>query len=172
MAATVISDELAERLQRREDTDCPELWRLLDEVRDPEIPVISIWDLGILKDVRLEGDTAMVVITPTYSGCPAMKEIEGDIQRTISRGTGYKVRVLTELAPAWSTDHMTEAGRRALLEYGIAPPQPAAASDRPVACPRCGSEATHLVSQFGSTACKALYQCDACREPFDHFKCI
>jgi ring-1,2-phenylacetyl-CoA epoxidase subunit PaaD len=171
-AATVTTGELADRVRRRETSGCPELWALLDEVRDPEIPVISVWDLGILKDVRVEGDTVVVTITPTYSGCPAMKEIERDIYGKLTEHTDYRVRVVTELAPAWSTEHMTEAGRQALLEYGIAPPRPAGAPDRPVACPRCGSEATHLVSQFGSTACKALYQCDDCREPFDHFKCI
>lgn len=170
--AAVIPDELTERQRRRKESACPELWALLDEVKDPEIPVISIWDLGILKDVRREGETAVVVITPTYSGCPAMKEIERDIRDRLAGRAGYRVRVVTELAPAWSTDHMTEAGRRALQEYGIAPPQPAGAPDRPVACPRCGSTATRLVSQFGSTACKALYQCEDCREPFDHFKCI
>jgi len=171
MAAESVPDEPAQRRRRRQESSCPELWRLLDAVRDPEIPVISIWDLGVLRDVRLEGDTVTVVITPTYSGCPAMREIETDIREKLSAATRYEVRVQTELAPAWSTDHMTEAGRRALQEYGIAPPQPAGAPDRPVACPRCGSEATHMISRFGSTACKALYQCDDCREPFDHFKC-
>jgi ring-1,2-phenylacetyl-CoA epoxidase subunit PaaD len=171
-AATAMPDELAERRRRREESGCPQLWALLDEVKDPEIPVISIWDLGVLKDVRREGDTVVVVITPTYSGCPAMKEIERDICDRLTGHTEYDIRVVTELAPAWSTEHMTEAGRRALREYGIAPPQPLGGPDRPVTCPRCGSEETRLISQFGSTACKALYRCEACREPFDHFKCI
>lgn len=170
-AALTYPDELEERRRRRRDSTCPELWRLLDAIRDPEIPVISIWDLGVLRDVRLEGDTVTVVITPTYSGCPAMREIETDIRGKLAAATTYRVRVQTELAPAWSTDHMTAAGRQALQEYGIAPPQPAGAPDRPVTCPRCGSEATQLISRFGSTACKALYRCDDCREPFDHFKC-
>ncbi len=167
-----ISGELAERQRRRRESDCPGLWLLLDEVCDPEIPVISIWDLGILKDVRHDGDRVTVVITPTYSGCPAMKEIEKEIRRVLAVANHYEVSVVTELSPAWSTEHMTSAGRQALQEYGIAPPGPAGDPDPVVACPRCGSDSTHLVSRFGSTACKALYQCDECREPFDHFKCI
>lgn len=172
LAATVLSDELSERQRRREESDCPDLWHLLDQVRDPEIPVISIWDLGILKDVRLEDETVIVVITPTYSGCPAMVEIEKEIHNTLARHTDYNIRVVTELSPAWSTEHMTAEGKHALEEYGIAPPKSINDPDRRVGCPRCGSESTHLISQFGSTACKALYQCDDCREPFDHFKCI
>ncbi len=170
--ATDIPDELSERKHRRQESECKEIWRILDQVRDPEIPVISIRDLGILKDVRLEEDTVVVVITPTYSGCPAMMEIEKEIHNTLARHTDYNVHVRTELAPAWSTEHMTEAGKQALKEYGIAPPKSIHDTDHRVSCPHCGSPSTHLVSQFGSTACKALYQCDECREPFDHFKCL
>jgi ring-1,2-phenylacetyl-CoA epoxidase subunit PaaD len=171
-AETRTGDELARRQHRREESDCPQLWALLDQVRDPEIPVISIWDLGILKDVRRDGDRVTVVITPTYSGCPAMREIENDIRRVLEEANHDQVEIRTELSPAWSTEHMTEAGKQALQDYGIAPPKALDDPDREVPCPRCGSRETHRVSQFGSTACKALYQCDECREPFDHFKCI
>jgi len=152
--------------------DVTALRTLLEQVKDPEIPVISIRDLGVLRDVRLEGDTIVVVITPTYSGCPAMKAIRNDIEELVTGATGLAVEVVMELSPPWSTDDMTEEGRRALLGYGIAPPQPRDAGKRRVQCPRCGSGSTHLISEFGSTACKALYQCRDCLEPFDHFKCI
>lgn len=156
----------------RQRIDVTALRILLEQVKDPEIPVISIRDLGVLRDVRLEGDTVVVVITPTYSGCPAMKAIRNDIEELVAGATGLAVKVEMELSPPWSTDDMTEEGRRALLEYGIAPPQPRNAGARRVQCPRCGSGSTHLISEFGSTACKALYQCQDCLEPFDHFKCI
>jgi ring-1,2-phenylacetyl-CoA epoxidase subunit PaaD len=158
--------------QRRGEVDVAELRNLLEQIKDPEIPVISISDLGVLRDVRLEGETVVVVITPTYSGCPAMKAIRSDIEKLVAGETGLAVKVLTELSPPWSTDDMTDEGRRALLEYGIAPPQPRDAGARRVQCPRCGSASTRLISEFGSTACKALYQCHDCLEPFDHFKCI
>ena len=156
----------------RRQVDVEALRILLEQVKDPEIPVISIRDLGVLRGVRLEGDTVVVVITPTYSGCPAMKAIRNDIEELVAGATGLAVKVLTELTPPWSTDDMTEEGRHALLEYGIAPPQRRDAGARRVQCPRCGSGSTRLISEFGSTACKALYQCHDCLEPFDHFKCI
>ena len=145
-------------------------------VLDPEIPVVTIDDLGILRDVAVEGDRVVVTITPTYSGCPAMEAITSDVTSAL---TAYGVRdVVVErvLAPAWTTDWMSEAGKRKLLEYGIAPPQPR--DDRTVMvalslrCPQCGSPDTRELSRFGSTACKALWVCNACREPFDHFKAI
>ncbi|MGH8867336.1 MAG: 1,2-phenylacetyl-CoA epoxidase subunit PaaD [Actinomycetes bacterium] len=151
---------------------------VLAQVVDPEIPVISIEDLGILRDVTVdEAGVVQVTITPTYSGCPAMDTIRADVEAALA-GAGHPgVRVRTVLSPAWTTDWMTEEGRRALDEAGIAPPA-ARASAAPVLvglsvrCPQCGSLDTRLLSRFGSTACKALYRCDACLEPFDHFKAI
>ena len=146
-------------------------------VLDPEVPVLTIADLGVLRDVTLDADgTVEVTITPTYSGCPAMETIRADVEQAL-RGAGFAaVRVRTVLAPAWTTDWITDDGRRALAEYGIAPPGRRA--DGPVAlvltvrCPRCGSASTREVSRFGSTACKALWQCRDCGEPFDHFKTL
>ncbi len=136
-------------------------------VEDPEIPVLTIEDLGILRDVRLDGDTVEVTITPTYSGCPAMIAIGLEIETALARAGFPKSQVRSVLSPAWTTDWMSEAGRRKLLAYGIAPPNPNALPS----CPQCGSENTEQISAFGSTACKALYRCLACREPFDAFKC-
>lgn len=147
----------------------------LDTVTDPEIPVLTIADLGVLRDLRLDGDTIDVVITPTYSGCPAMTMIAQDIETALA-DLG-PVRVRTVLSPAWTTDWISEQGRRKLLDYGIAPPPPNAGRGalfgRPTpACPLCGSAETELISQFGSTPCKALHRCLTCREPFDAFKCL
>lgn len=138
-------------------------------VPDPEIPVVSIEDLGIVRDVALEGDTIVVTITPTYTGCPAMTQIADDV-RTAARPFG-SVRVDTVYHPPWTTDWMSEKGKEALRTYGIAPP-PAIGDDAPVACPRCSSHQTGTVSWFGSTACKALLVCETCREPFDLFKAL
>jgi len=150
---------------------------LLESVKDPEIPVLSIRDLGILRAVERDGERVRVVITPTYSGCPAMRVIEQDVRAVLLAAGHGDVVVQTQLAPAWTTDWMTQAGREALRAYGIAPPVrhcPAlAADDAPApACPHCGAEHTRRISEFGSTACKALYQCRDCQEPFDYFKCI
>ncbi len=151
--------------------------RVLEMVKDPEIPVLSISDMGIVKDIDLEGEVVTVRITPTYSGCPAMDAISQDIQ-TILTLHGYKnIRIETVLAPAWSSDFITESGRQKLLEYGIAPPEKGAGKAGlmhipEIACPQCGSPHTELVSEFGSTACKALYKCSDCLEPFDYFKCV
>ena len=156
-------------------------WAALEELTDPEIPVISLRELGILRDVRPAADGLEVVITPTYSGCPAMGQIEDDVKATLARA-GIAARVVTQLAPAWTTDWMTEAGKEKLRAYGIAPPHqtPAAANvvrfiGKPaptaaVPCPRCASDNTVVSSHFGSTACKALYKCLDCQEPFDYFK--
>nr|WP_116332789.1 1,2-phenylacetyl-CoA epoxidase subunit PaaD [Cupriavidus taiwanensis] len=160
-----------------------QVWTWLDTVPDPEIPVISVVDLGIVRDVAWEGDACVVTITPTYSGCPAMTVIREGIESALVAQGVDKVRVLTQLAPAWTTDWMTPRGKASLAGYGIAPPAqqvidisgisrkagggPAALV---VACPHCGSRHTRLVSQFGSTACKALYRCGDCKEPFDYFK--
>ena len=154
------------------------IWQLLETIPDPEIPVLSVVDLGIVREVNPEGEGVEVVITPTYSGCPAMDTIGRQIKDTL-KAEGYEpVRIKTVLAPAWTTDWLSEAGKRKLKEYGIAPPVGATTDKRvlmgefdEVTCPRCGSQETKLLSQFGSTACKALYQCKDCLEPFDYFKC-
>lgn len=155
------------------------LWAALEAVSDPEIPVLSVVDLGVVRDVSVEGRAATVTITPTYSGCPAMSYIEMMVRDAVLKAGFEDVAVRTVLAPAWTTDWLSEAGREKLKEIGIAPPAEASASkqsllgiDPVVACPRCGSEHTEIISQFGSTACKALYRCGDCAEPFDYFKCI
>ncbi len=142
---------------------------ILQEISDPEIPVISISDLGILRAINLENDLVEVVITPTYSGCPAMLEIEKNIHNKLTEEGIDRVKITTVLSPAWTTDWMTEEGKRKLREYGIAPPNPSDESD--IACPNCNSKNTILVSQFGSTSCKSLFKCKNCLEPFDYFKC-
>lgn len=156
-----------------------QVYAWLQEVPDPEIPVLSVVDLGVVRDVSWDGDACVVVITPTYSGCPAMREITEDIRQVLARHGIGEVRVETRLSPAWTTDWMSEKGRAALKDYGIAAPAEQAIdisgisrrSARPaIECPRCGSRDTRLVSNFGSTSCKALYRCVSCREPFDYFK--
>ena len=156
------------------------VWAILENVTDPEIPVLSIHDLGIVRDVILRGDdTLEVVITPTYSGCPAMSAIATAIKFALV-GRGFKaVKVTETFSPAWTTDWMTEAGKQKLTNYGIAPPVVKARIDTllfqnhpSVACPQCGSENTELLSEFGSTACKSLMRCNNCLEPFDYFKCL
>ncbi len=152
--------------------DIDHIRHLLEEVSDPEIPVLTINDLGIIRDIRIVDNLVEVVITPTYSGCPAMDMIASNISAHL-HASGYdQVKVTTVLSPAWTTDWMTETGKRKLEIYGIAPPNRLSRdADAPKRCPRCQSTHTHLISQFGSTACKALYQCDDCKEPFDYFKC-
>ena len=156
-------------------------WDALDAVPDPEIPVVSIRELGILRDVREDGDGLEVVITPTYSGCPAMDQITDDIHTALAQ-RHLNARITTQLAPAWTTDWITATAKAKLRSYGIAPPHTLApGSDRvihftprhaaaAVACPQCGSANTTETSHFGSTACKALYKCLDCLEPFDYFK--
>jgi ring-1,2-phenylacetyl-CoA epoxidase subunit PaaD len=149
-------------------------------VLDPEVPVLTIADLGVLRDVEVRDDgTAVVTITPTYSGCPAMDVIRRDVEDAVRAAGFAEVEVRTVLAPAWTTDWMTDEGRRALSEYGIAPPHVrgqqqggAVAVALSVRCPQCGSPRTRETSRFGSTACKSLWVCEECREPFDHFKAI
>jgi ring-1,2-phenylacetyl-CoA epoxidase subunit PaaD len=152
---------------------------ILENVTDPEIPVLTIQDLGIVRDVILRGDNIEVVITPTYSGCPAMSVIATNIKFELL-GHGFRDVKITEiLSPAWTTDWMTESGKQKLKEYGIAPPVVEARMNRllfdahpSVPCPLCGSENTVLLSEFGSTACKSLMRCNDCLEPFDYFKCL
>jgi len=157
-------------------------WEVLRAIPDPEIPVISIVELGIVREVTVSGTRVRVAITPTYSGCPAIHAIEEDIDARL-RERGYtEVDVTQRLSPAWTTDWMAEEARERLRAYGIVPPQPAHSSghgtdshrihihSRGVNCPRCGSANTEQLSAFGSTACKAMYRCIDCREPFDYFK--
>jgi len=150
-------------------------WTAAAEVTDPEVPVLTIADLGVLRDITETSDGVEVLITPTYSGCAAMGVIAIEVELALSRA-GIPGRVRTVLSPAWTTDWMTQDGRRKLLEYGIAPPVPGSGRRAlfgvdTVACPRCASDHTEVVAEFGSTSCKALWRCLACREPFDYFKC-
>ncbi len=159
-----------------------QVYKWLSSVTDPEVPALTILDLGIVREVKLlttgSGETeATIFITPTYSGCPAMDVISINIRMALlSRGI-KKVHIQNRISPAWTTDWMTESGKQKLREYGIAPPTRKANSglglfeEDTIACPHCGAEDTHLSSQFGATSCKALYQCDVCKEPFEHFKC-
>lgn len=141
----------------------------LSDLPDPEIPVVTLADLGIIRDVAYDGDTLVITVTPTYSGCPATGVINLEIERTLrARGVG-KLRLERRLAPAWTTDWISEKGRAALEAYGIAPPQPAGG---PARCPRCGGRDLERLSQFGSTPCKAQWRCRDCLEPFDYFKCL
>jgi ring-1,2-phenylacetyl-CoA epoxidase subunit PaaD len=151
------------------------IWELAATVVDPEVPVLTIEDLGVLRRVVIDGSTVLVEITPTYSGCPAVDAIRDDIV-TVLHGAGYEdVVVRSVLAPAWTTDWMSEAGRTKLEEYGIAAPAPRASGGSVslglgIRCPHCGSMHTRELSRFGSTSCKALYVCQRCQEPFDYFK--
>ena len=161
-----------------------EIWKILESVADPEVPVLSVIDLGIVRKVEPSGENDsspgwIIYITPTYTGCPAMDMITMNIKLALAEHGFKNVKVVSILSPAWTTDWMSEEGKRKLKEYGIAPPNPKQqvcdnrifASEEAVQCPHCNSFHTHRVSEFGSTACKSLYQCDDCREPFDYFKC-
>jgi len=155
-----------------------QLWALLEEVKDPEVPVVSVVELGIVRSLKWEGKELRVEVTPTYSGCPATELIEQMIEQALQQAGIRKLQVVSVLTPAWTTDWITEAGREKLRAYGIAPPQGSASKmsllghAEQITCPLCGSEHTKQISEFGSTACKALYQCQDCQEPFDYFKCI
>ena len=144
-------------------------WQILAGVPDPEIPVISVIDLGIIRRVEVDGDRVVVDVTPTYSACPATQVIAEDVRNALAQAFS-QVTVNTVWSPAWSTDWISDEGRKKLLNYGIAPPNPA--KDQPRACPQCGSVNTELTSQFGSTPCKSLHRCLDCKEPFDYFKCL
>ncbi|OJI93836.1 ring-1,2-phenylacetyl-CoA epoxidase subunit PaaD [Planktotalea frisia] len=149
--------------------DIAQIWDWLDQVPDPEIPVISVVDLGIVRGVEWNGDTLEVAVTPTYSGCPATSIISLDIETAmIDRGVA-KTRIKTQLSPPWTTDWLSDKGKAKLEDYGIAPPRPAGG---PARCPRCKSQNVSRISQFGSTPCKAQWRCTDCLEPFDYFKCI
>jgi ring-1,2-phenylacetyl-CoA epoxidase subunit PaaD len=168
-------------LAEKEEMD--KIWKLLEEVSDPEVPVLSVLDLGIVREVKRideAGETAIeVVITPTYSGCPAMDMIAMNIRMQLLSHGHEHIKITSVLSPPWTTEWMSEEGKRKLKEYGIAAPHSLLyltktaeqGDDVLVECPQCNSTNTRLLSQFGSTACKALYQCNDCKEPFDHFKC-
>ncbi|WP_263262162.1 1,2-phenylacetyl-CoA epoxidase subunit PaaD [Pseudomonas sp. RIT-PI-S] len=172
----ISSDRGARQVQ---PVDLPRAWAVLEQVMDPEVPVVSVVDLGIVRDLTWEAGHLHLVVTPTYSGCPATEVIEGDIRQALE-GAGFAApRLERRLTPAWSTDWITEQGRERLRAYGIAPPEGSGSKrsllggEPPqVCCPLCGSAHTELLSQFGSTACKALYRCRDCLEPFDYFKCL
>ena len=170
--ARAVPDKSAAALRSR-------IFDLLATVPDPEIPVLSVLDLGIVRHVDVRQDGSVEVgLTPTYSGCPATPAIKSDVLRALA-AAGIRATAVDVLAPAWSSDWLSEEGRRKLEAFGIAPPSRAVASpralavaDQDVACPRCRSSATERLSEFGSTPCKALYRCTACLEPFDYFKCL
>ncbi|MBP8298562.1 MAG: phenylacetate-CoA oxygenase subunit PaaJ [Burkholderiales bacterium] len=161
-----------------DDARIAQAWALLDGVADPEIPVVSVCELGIIRAVRVDGARVEVDVTPTYAGCPATEVIAADIRAALAADGFAEATVRMVLSPPWTTDAITEAGRAKLQAYGIAPPgplpvgapRPVRFAQRQVACPQCGSLDTERLAEFGSTACKALFRCRACREPFDYFK--
>jgi ring-1,2-phenylacetyl-CoA epoxidase subunit PaaD len=159
--------------------DIKQIWKLLGQVNDPELPVLSIVDLAIVREVKQHEGKFEVVITPTYSGCPAMDVIAMEIRAVLMSNGITNFELTTVLSPAWTTDWMSEEGKLKLKSYGIAPPMPGQSVcdsrmfhfEEAIQCPLCNSYNTRMISQFGSTACKALYQCNDCKEPFDYFKC-
>lgn len=172
MTATAATGTLPAEVEAR-------ITRLLAQLPDPEIPVLSLLDLGVIRHLGLRPDgTLEVGVAPTYSGCPATPVIKADIVRALA-GAGFRVAAVDVLSPPWTSDWISAEGRRRLQAFGIAPPAAAVGSTRAllhadpdVACPRCGSRQTAKTSEFGSTPCKALYRCESCLEPFDYFKCI
>ncbi len=167
-----------EKMKTTESHIDPILFNILEKVSDPEIPVLSIMEMGVVRSAEIINNVVEVTITPTYSGCPAMDVIGDDIKKAM-KVAGYEAKINLVLSPAWSTDWITPKGRKALEKYGIASPlEPEADKEallgnkKLVKCPQCGSMNTKLISQFGSTACKAFFQCQDCLEPFDYFKCL
>ncbi len=155
------------------------IFSLLSEIPDPEIPVISIVELGVIRDVIISRKDIEVIITPTYSGCPAMKQMEDDVRKKMQEQGFENIKITTVYNPAWTTDWLSEEAKLKLQKYGIAPPEESTTDKsfltgkpKHVTCPRCKSKNTVMISQFGSTACKALYKCNECLEVFDYFKCI
>lgn len=158
------------------DTGKQKILSILESVTDPEIPVLSVIDLGIIRDIKVNNEDIEVFITPTYSGCPAMDVIAMNIRMTLMKNGFEKIEITQQLSPAWTTDWITEKGKEKLTAYGIAPPATKTfdknyLENLVVKCPQCHSLNTKLISEFGSTPCKALYQCNDCKEPFDYFKC-
>lgn len=173
---------IGERLPSDGRRTLPDAYEVAATVPDPELPQLTLADLGILREVHADGDTVTATITPTYSGCPAMREIASDLDHRLHEAGYRQVTVRTRLTPAWTSDWITEAGRTKLAEAGIAPPHTAPSGHGPVPltltarpavrCPRCGSTDTVLTAQFGATACKSLHRCTSCHEPFEHVKAI
>ena len=161
-----LAPEYAKRRAYRNDSAHQEIWDILDSVYDPELPGLTIWDLGILQDVQLEDGTVVVTVTPTYSGCPAVDTINQDVKQALLNAGYEEVKLSITLAPAWSTEMMSPAGKAHLKSIHIAPPNEA----DEIVCPVCDSKETKVISQFGSTACKSLCQCNKCSEVFDYFK--
>ncbi|ERK08151.1 Phenylacetate-CoA oxygenase, PaaJ subunit [Serratia fonticola AU-P3(3)] len=163
-------------ITRLQPAEIPQIWHCLQQISDPELPVLSITDLGMVRDVERDGAGWHITFTPTYSGCPATEYLLNAIEQTLNEAGFSPVKITISLSPAWTTDWMNADARQRLREYGVAPPQGQTCekplAHGPVQCPRCGSEHTEKISEFGSTACKALYRCRECREPFDYFKCI
>lgn len=149
--------------------DLDTVWAWLDQVPDPEIPAISLVDLGVIRDLQWEEETLQVTVTPTYSGCPATSLINMEIERALRENGVKNVEIKRQISPPWTTDWLSEKGRARLEAYGIAPPQPAGGPEK---CPHCGGTDLERISQFGSTPCKAQWRCKTCLEPFDYFKCI
>jgi ring-1,2-phenylacetyl-CoA epoxidase subunit PaaD len=177
----LVSAAYEARRAQREASQLTEIWALLDQVCDPEIPVLSLWDLGVLTDIEKTGERLTLTITPTYSGCPAMQTMREDIEAVLRQAGIESFEVREHLSPAWSSDWISPEGRCKLADYGIAAPKSCdncqglaldRALDREIPCPHCGSADTRMTSEFGSTACKALFQCQTCLEPFDYFKPI
>ena len=170
------------RLKAREASECSDIWDLLDTVCDPEIPVVSLWDLGVLANVeKHESGEITVTLTPTYSGCSALDVMRDDILIALNNNGYTNAKVKTQLSPAWSSNWLSPEGRKKMNEFGIAPPNPEYCAQKEcankniplaIACPHCKSINTRQISEFGSTACKALHQCNDCLEPFDYFKTI
>lgn len=163
----LLPQEELDRRRRREYSETPELWRILDAVMDPEIPVISLYELGVLQNISVVGETVHLVMTPTYIGCPAMNIMEEDARAALLAEGYDRVVLETQLAPAWTTAWLTPIARKKMAAYGVAAPEGDTAR-----CPQCASTNIAVISEFGSTACKALYRCQDCREPFDLFKAI
>lgn len=162
--------------ETKENITTGKIRKLMEDIYDPEIPVLSIIDLGIIRDIQINNGAVEIFITPTYSGCPAMDVISMNIRMALAENGFKKIKITQQLSPAWTTDWMTENGKEKLKAYGIAPPAGKSfdknyLEELKVECPHCYSLNTKLISQFGSTACKALYKCNDCLEPFDYFKC-
>jgi ring-1,2-phenylacetyl-CoA epoxidase subunit PaaD len=179
MVTTTTRPNLAPAFTRGETREAlrERAWAAAARVTDPEIPVLTILDLGVLRDIKIGDGTIEVLITPTYSGCPAMQVIALNIECALEEAGFGLARITTVLSPAWTTDWMSAEGKAKLKRYGIAPPtntgpRVARFGEETVACPHCGATDTARISEFGSTACKALWRCNACKEPFDYFKCI
>jgi ring-1,2-phenylacetyl-CoA epoxidase subunit PaaD len=153
------------------DTGNEKIWKIISAIPDPEIPVLNLSDLGIIRDIRLQENEVEVIITPTYSGCPAMDMIASDIKAMLFKNGYNNIKITSVLSPAWTTEWMSDEGKQKLAAYGIAPPERLSAVKTAIECPQCHSTNTKVLSEFGSTACKALYQCNDCKEPFDYFKC-